>query len=297
MRTLQGFDSVGGHANYNFQFALRFDLVYHRALYIILEDAWSISQHLSSLKGDPSLQTSQLAEAYRQMTIKDSEEMLETLKPLIAKCAEKKLVRLEIEFHITSLQFRNLVNRAKKITSSQTPPATMTRASYLCRTYPDTAGKYLPLLTNARAAIDQSRKLTYPEANESRVLEHALGSHVCGHLTTCANKHPYSSKMFKSCPECGRKVQQARQTMDGSYEKHMKEDEFILKMGQRSPPRSYSRSPRAGSKSPPRVGSKSPPRAGSLSPAGAATQSTTRAGSQSPPHTASKPSPAAVSNV
>lgn len=243
METLQKSGLIGEMANYNFSFGFRFDLLYYKSRYIVLEETWNVSKYLATLKGDPSLQTSEFAEGLRQKAIQDSEKSVEKVKEVIAKCARKELACLEVQFHCLLFQFISLINRAKKNMSTPDLTKTLSRATFLCRSYPDTAGKFIPHLTLLRQGISANVVPKYPEINEGRVLESALSSHEYGHLTTCVNKHPYSSATFKGCPECGRKVETTQQGLDGGYEKYLFEEEFMRRISRGNTPSSRDPSP------------------------------------------------------
>jgi hypothetical protein len=235
MINLRNFDPVRAYANYNFQFELRFDVLYYKARYIVLDETWAISKYIAPLKGDPSLQTSEYAKALRQIAIQDSGEIVMNIKDAISKCAKKDLASLEVELHVLLLQFLSLINRAQKSASLPDLSLFLQRATFLCRAYPDTAGKYLPHLSLLRQAIQASKDPEYPKINEGRKLEIAWGSYQCGNLITCANKHPYSAKSFEGCPECGRKIEATQHNFDGSYEQHLDNEAFLQRIRDLSP--------------------------------------------------------------
>ena len=102
----------------------------------------------------------------------------------------------------------------------------------LCKTYPGTAGRFLPIATTLKDDVTgpdlKNVSRTYSIATRS--VEKAWGGYILGRLEMCERRHPFSKGSFpEGCPECGRKAE----LPDAEFAKNaefLQEDKFLEQM-------------------------------------------------------------------
>lgn len=224
---------------YSLPFVHRFELLFIRTRYNTCHEFLKISSHLGDVADrDNSLQTHMLVGTIHQRIISMSTGLIENIDERLADCASHNLPCLEVELRLMQLSFYNLIKRCKVkngIAGSDVPLLDTTdslkKANRLCRKYPDTAGRFLRHVVSMKSTLQgTSRKPLSPiYTADTRSVERRWGNHAVGHLTTCDNKHPYSTASFDSCPECGREVDVVDDE-DAGYRNFLAEDRFLSAM-------------------------------------------------------------------
>lgn len=102
----------GSGVDYDSQFALKFDLLQHKAGLVRLGEAYNISCYLSTLTGDSSFQTLVLEEGLRSMTVKDGQKHIGELYDLVVSCEQRDLPVLAEEMDRVRTQFAELAMKA-----------------------------------------------------------------------------------------------------------------------------------------------------------------------------------------
>jgi hypothetical protein len=223
-------------------FSLRLDILDRRARNLWIFDCLRVSQYLVGLN-DPSLEVQRMGEVLRVRVSKECWRGIGECEDILKKTGGTTPA-IEVEVRLLQVQLHHLLDIALAAaadggeTVAKGPsPASMTpepaieslqKAAQLCRRFPDTAGRFMGLVSafsrispQKQRKVDPSSSLsTLPRTNtyDSRRVELSLGEHVVGHLKICERwGHPYcgsnsttaeekarGSPERAGCTECGR---------------------------------------------------------------------------------------------
>jgi hypothetical protein len=236
---------------FNFQFKLRFDLLFYRCRHSFLAELLRISKFLITLE-DPSYQTRILAESLRRTVIVHATENIDGLHSGIAECEPKFLACLEVEMRLLQLSFYCLMKKATRLSCLQSTDsgqlssilgteislqdrkdqvqvrldtdASLKRAFSLCRRFPRTAGNYRQQAEALEDSICTSLNPGPIFTAETRVVEQAWQGCRFARLSRCNNHHLYPTANFEDCPECG--VEKSAPE-EPDYEQYLFEDNFL----------------------------------------------------------------------
>jgi AAA domain len=249
-------------------FSLRLNILHRRARNLWIYDCLRVSRYLVGLE-DPSLEAQRMGELLRVRVIKECWTGIADCETALQQTEDAPAV--EVEIRLQQVQLSHLLgialtgsggNAALKekplssVAMAPEPPVqSLTKAMRLCRRFPDTAGRFVGIVTafqkfgngNWNKCMSENKDslasafpmhtptcaaptlagLPRTCSNETRKLEWAWGEHVVGHLEICERGgHPYSRETMAGfgagCPECGREVK-AKSEVVGWEAEHDKE--------------------------------------------------------------------------
>lgn len=225
-------------------FVLRFGLLLARARILWIEDNLQVANFLSLLK-DPSEELPRIAILLREDSIKPCVEGKGMCLDAIASSKDCHLPAIEAEFRILYVIFRyleivcttlsknaNALSEAFDSTVNEEMTEHIKAATYLCKHYPRTTGKFMPAVNEISRFLSDPRTTKLPTSfhtKKTRETEQLWAEHKLGHLTACPAGHPYSEETFKSCPECEDHVLDLEQQTKAA-QKFLFEEEFLAKM-------------------------------------------------------------------
>jgi len=212
----------------NFSFDLRSDLLFFRCRLATLQEALRISDFLKPLS-DPSQQIQALAQGLRTITSEQSVRNVIATEEAISKCEKRNMKCLEVELRLIQLFF-HMVARFSGVEPESDTEASCEKVVWLCRRYPDTAGKFLRSYRNLKRSLDGFQSLGQVYTVERLDIWRRWAKHEVGHLSSCRYGHPYSTATFDGCPECGRETEVMATPEPIDYESYMKNDEFLARM-------------------------------------------------------------------
>lgn len=220
---------IPGTLNYNLLFHLRFDILEYRARATLVRDILHIARQLILLD-DPSQGVQRQAESLREHAVLDCLNCMQYCKVSLAHCTDSSPC-LRVELLLQEVQFNYLADAASLSTNlaAANVPSLLKEALLLCRRFPNTAGAFLEPVNQFHNYVrsDDPGAIPLITNAKSRKIEKTWGQHVVGHLRTCGNKHPYSTRSFPTgCPECGRRVELDDEVTQ-SASANLHEDEFM----------------------------------------------------------------------
>ena len=229
-------EMIPGTTQYCLVFRLRFDNLEYRARAALVRDTLKIAQMLLLLD-DPSQGVQRQAEVLRTNALRECLNCLSYCNASLDRCTDASPC-IKVELLLQQIQFKYLADAAglsTSLTSVIDPIRSSDTAILLCREYSNTAGAFLntSYLFRNHSKVSDPRLIPDVTNDRSRKVERAWGQHVVGHLTTCANKHPYSSESFPvCCPECGPR-KELEEVLAKRMNAHLYEDAFVEAMNAR----------------------------------------------------------------
>lgn len=130
---------------------------------------------------------------------------------------------------IIQVAFAKLIETLDSADSSQRKDVHewLQQANILVTEYPDTAGilkSSLELVKKYWHGEKTTAELWTPEA---RVFWEKWGRFHTGSLVYCEHGHPYTTALFRGCPECGRFVDPTVPAPQPDYESRLNRDKFL----------------------------------------------------------------------
>ncbi|KAL9619933.1 MAG: hypothetical protein Q9160_005490 [Pyrenula sp. 1 TL-2023] len=225
-------------------FVLRFGLLLARARISWIQDNLQVADFLSSLK-DSSEELPRMAVLLREDSIKPCVEGTGMCLDAIASSKDCQFPAMEAEFHILFVLFRYLETVCTALSKDVSALSEafdsivneemfehIEAATYLCKHYPRTTGRFMPAVDELSSFLKGPRTTKLPTSfhtKKTRETEQLWGEHKVGYLTACLAGHPYSQETFKNCPECEEYVLDVEQQTKAS-QKFLFEQDFLAKM-------------------------------------------------------------------
>lgn len=236
--------------------SLRLMILLRRALNVWILDCLRVSKYLVGLE-DPSLEVQRMGELLRIRASKECWKGIAESEDALAKAMTAEAPAIEVEIRLQQIQLSHLLDIAlaggaevetRMPTMAPEPSSeSLQNAIQLCRRFPDTAGRFMMVVTNfvQFGKKDQNAHETCPSAlsslprtytYETRRTELAWGEHATGSLQICERGgHPYSEETFgaEGCPECGRRKDVVLEGMEEEGKKAREclfEDKFLQAM-------------------------------------------------------------------
>lgn len=215
-------------------FKLRYDLLYHKCRLVTLQEAVNMRNFMCSFaEAIPHIKA--LVDGLLLITIEQATDNIEALDLLLTEADSAQLKSLEVELRLVQISFF-MVLHTLGVKHDLDIHASLRQVFKTCNYYPTAAGPYLRsyrLLKSFCNGMEAPRKLF---GRETRQYWWKWGRHEVGHLKSCPNRHPYSSKTFDECPECEGKAAQvelpAPEPVD--YSQFLQEDAFLAQMHMRA---------------------------------------------------------------
>lgn len=176
----------------------------------LLEKLGNTSQHMTTL-----------FHGLRDMTITQAFQNIINVQSSIVECETRNLKRLEVELRLIQVSFHTVLETLGKA-SDVDVETSMEKVRRTCTQYPDTAGIFLP--------IHRPSKFSVLFCKGEREFWRLWGRHEIGNIKHCTFGHPFSSKTFSDCPECGRKVEKKPKELPIDYNKYLHENAFLEQM-------------------------------------------------------------------
>lgn len=215
-------------------FKLRYDLLYHKCRLVTLQEAVNMRKFMSPF-AEALPHVKLLVDGLLLITIEQAADNINAMDLLITEADSSQLKSLEVELRLIQISFY-MVLHALGVKHDLDTKASLRRIVKTCNYYPTAAGPYIRsyrLLNSFCNGMEPPRKLF---GRESRQYWWKWGRHEVGHLTSCPNGHPYSSKTFDECPECEGKAPQVElpppEPVD--YSQFLQEDAFLKQMHMRT---------------------------------------------------------------
>ena len=219
------FSATDGETKTACPYSLRFKALESRARLTILEERSRMVDALKAFR-KPYHHTTMLVEGMQYMTIAEAKQQLAQSQSVIALCETHYFKRLECEVRLVQLYF-HVVLRNAGIGSDLAVDSSFRRIASLCRTFPDTAGQFW----DAYSRLWEVFKETRPHGNLYKASQRSIWwswpCHKTGYLEHCAHGHPYSSKTWAGCPECGLEVVVGKALKTLGTNVRLKETEFV----------------------------------------------------------------------
>ena len=195
-------------------FKLRFDLLFYRCRFITLDEGLRTFSYLQKQQNEREDPVDHITVICQALKIKIATESIGNIMKIgskITECDTLNLKRLEVEFRLLQMHFFMIAKAfgVKEVDVAFDFLASLKRVTELCDEYPHTAAMFLQLASDLSGFYRGGKAPNrYKEWNteEIKALSVSWGEHEIGHLKTCQYKHPYSSKTFKNCPECGQET-------------------------------------------------------------------------------------------
>ncbi|MCJ1462198.1 hypothetical protein MMC07_000798 [Pseudocyphellaria aurata] len=208
-------------ASLNSPFKLRHDSLFYRCRLITLEESARMCELLEKL-GHTSRHMTTLFRGLRDMTIAQALQNITNIRSSIVECEVQDLKRLEVELRLIQVSFHTVLEKLGQA-SDMDVDSSMEKVRKTCTQYPDTAGIFLPI-------HKPSKSFSGLFCKGEREFWRLWGRHEIGNIKYCTFGHPFSSKTFSGCPECGRKVEKRPQEVPIDYNKFLYENAFIEQM-------------------------------------------------------------------
>lgn len=234
MKQLQG-------EKYTLLFHVRSDILEYRSRAVLALDTLKVSHLLMALE-DRSCEVQRQAGVLQSVALQECFNCAECCRASIARChlASSSSAHnssgsfpsiqdppayspcVQVELLLQETQFRYM--------AGDTSPSLLEKANLLCKQYPYTAGGFLETVESFYQYNDTRNPANIPTVTNIRSAERDWGRHAVGHLTTCDQKHPYSTVTFPGgCSECGKKVELENEVF-GRTQAFLQENEFLRAM-------------------------------------------------------------------
>ena len=182
---------------------LRSNRLYHRCRFIVTRFLSMATTQLKKVAGEDEYMG--LLTQVLSGRCKEFADDIASLDPLVAECQAKHLKRLEVEFLIAKTASVILARNLGLPTPVMT--GDLQKASVICATYPNSAGRLRANLTDAKNFIMSgisSLKLDDTHQAESRHYWEVMGKQDRNNPDYCKYGHLFSAETFpQGCPECG----------------------------------------------------------------------------------------------
>ncbi|KAH0543462.1 hypothetical protein FGG08_002227 [Glutinoglossum americanum] len=189
-------------------FGLRFRLLYFRCRLTTLNEGLATARFLRQQR-DPTKTLQGIGLGLYMLMRQHVHEYAEEIDKHISGCNERQLKSLEVEFRLVQSCFVGCANQVEHnlLRHKIDNKTSFDRVTELIQAYPDTAGRLKDIVNPIQRFADGS-PLRGPlhELLGGKDIHQELGRHKIGYLAHCENGHPYSTKTFKHCPECGPKA-------------------------------------------------------------------------------------------
>lgn len=215
-------------ASSNLPFKIRHDSLFFRCRLITLEESARICRLLENL-GKTSQHMTTLFQGLRDMTITQAFENTINIQSSIAECEAQSLKRLEVELRLIQLSFHIILTTLGN-TSHVDVKASLEKVRVTCTEYPDTAGIFFPMYRSYKISSESMSPTKEFDSKDGREFWRLWGRHEIGHVKYCLFGHPFSSKTFSDCPECGRQVEKEPKGGPINYNKFLHENAFLEQM-------------------------------------------------------------------
>ena len=160
------------------------------------------------------------------MTISQAFQNTINIRSSIAECEVRNLKRLEVELRLIQVSF-HVILKTLGNTSNLDVKTSLEKVGTTCEQYPNTAGIFRPLYNSMMLSSEGISPAGELYSKNGREFWRLWGKHEVGFVKYCVFGHPFSSKTFSDCPECGKKVPK-RVPID--YNKHLYENAFLEQM-------------------------------------------------------------------
>lgn len=209
-------------------FKIRHDSLFFRCRLVTLEESARICRLLGKL-GKTSQHMTTFSQGLRDMTITQAFQNTIYIQSSIAECELRNLKRLEVELRLIQVSF-HLILITLGDTSSVDVKASLEKVRITCTQYPDTAGIFVPTYRSLKLSSEGMSPTRELYGKDGREFWWLWGRHKTGYVKYCLFGHPFSSKTFSGCPECGRKVEKEQKSVPIDYNKYLHEEAFIQKL-------------------------------------------------------------------
>ena len=195
-------------------FKLRFDFLHHRCRFLTLDEGIRVVLYLEEQQDGRAEPVEHISVMIHALKLKIGTEAAANVLGIcskIADCKASNLKRLEVEFHLTQIHFYMIAQLYGCVDDipDYNVMDSLKRVTELCEAFPYTAAIFLELAHSLTRYYQGGSAPDHPVAwntHQVRELSRKWGIHEIGHLKTCQYQHPYSSKTFGSCPECGQQA-------------------------------------------------------------------------------------------
>ncbi|KAL8907318.1 MAG: hypothetical protein Q9207_001495 [Kuettlingeria erythrocarpa] len=187
-------------------FKCRFDVLYLHCRLTQLREATRIIQFVE--KAYDSKHMDAVIGTLRLRTIAEAKESIQEAGMLVSECRSKMIKRLEADQQKDVNKWLELANN-------------------LAAEYPDTAGLLRSSLESVKGYWHGEKNVAELWTPEARVFWEKLGRFGTGSLVYCEHGHPYTTGLYRGCPECGRFVDPTVPAAQPDYESLLNRDKFL----------------------------------------------------------------------
>lgn len=184
----------------------------------LLEKLGKTSQHMTTL-----------FQGLREMTITQALQNTKNIQSSIAECEVRNFKRLEVELRLQQVSFY-LILTTLGSTSDMEVRTSLEKVRTTCTQYPDTAGIFFPIYKSLKLSFEGMSPTRGLYNKDEREFWRLWGRHEIGFVKYCLFGHPFSSKTFSDCPECGRMVVKEEKSVPIDYNKYLHENAFLEQM-------------------------------------------------------------------
>ncbi|KAI4195063.1 MAG: hypothetical protein LQ346_003535 [Caloplaca aetnensis] len=208
-------------------FKCRFDVLYLHCRWIQLREATRIIQFVE--KAYDSKLMDAVIGTLRLRTIAEAKESIQEAGMLVAECRSKTIKRVEAEALIIRVGFARLIETLDTAEPSQQKDVSkwLEQANNLAAEYPDTAGLLKSSLESVKKYWHGEKNMAELWTPEARVFWEKWGRFRTGSLVYCEHGHPYTTALYRGCPECGRFVDPTVPAAQPDYESRLNRDKFL----------------------------------------------------------------------
>ncbi|KAL8716335.1 MAG: hypothetical protein Q9220_000240 [cf. Caloplaca sp. 1 TL-2023] len=188
-------------------FAHRHELLYIHCRFVILHEVVRCSKALMDL--NDSRVAAYMVETLKMLAAKEAVESIQAAEELITRCQKASLKRLEVEVLLLQACLGKIIGSLRHHAESQPVDIDecLTRAEVLIEEYPDSAGLLRPSYQSVHRYVNGLESTVDLWTSQVQAFWKSWGDFQLGTLSYCGYGHPYSSRAFTGCPECGRKIQ------------------------------------------------------------------------------------------
>ena len=212
-------------ASSNPPFKIRHDFLFFQCRLITLEESVRMCRLLETL-GKTSQHMTTLFQGLREMTITQALQNTKNIQSSIAECEVRNFKRLEVELRLQQVSFY-LILTTLGGTNDMDVKTSLEKVRITCTQYPDTAGLFFPIYKALKLSFEGTSPTRELYCKNEREFWRLWGRHEIGFVKYCLFGHPFSSKTFSGCPECGRKVVKEQKSVPIDYNKYLHETAFI----------------------------------------------------------------------